>query len=242
MLGALISAGSSLLGGFLNRKSTEENNNRLIQQAELNRQMQYEFAQNGIRWKVDDAKAAGIHPLYALGASTQSYSPVSVGTAADSSFGSGLASAGQDISRAINATRTSSERSEAVTKTVQDLELTNMGLKNELLATQIAKLKAAPNPPMPDGKSESGDRDLQLWEGEPKVSTPKVEAKQEKIEDEYGDDGLPAIPGQLRFVRDWLKSQGYEWGPRGIANAVRDGVLWMDRNLKVFAPPKGSWK
>lgn len=29
-----------------------------------------EFAQKGIRWKVADAKAAGIHPLYAMGAST----------------------------------------------------------------------------------------------------------------------------------------------------------------------------
>lgn len=36
-----------------------------------NRNFQREFAQNGISWKVADAKRAGIHPLYALGASTQ---------------------------------------------------------------------------------------------------------------------------------------------------------------------------
>lgn len=37
--------------------------------------LQKEFAQMGIRWRVDDAKAAGIHPLAAVGASGASYSP-----------------------------------------------------------------------------------------------------------------------------------------------------------------------
>jgi len=40
---------------------------------------QKEFAQMGVRWRVADAKAAGIHPLYALGAQTQSFSPVHAG-------------------------------------------------------------------------------------------------------------------------------------------------------------------
>lgn len=31
-----------------------------------------EFAQNSIQWRVEDAKQAGIHPLYAMGASTSS--------------------------------------------------------------------------------------------------------------------------------------------------------------------------
>lgn len=32
--------------------------------------MNYDFAQNSIQWKTEDAKKAGIHPLYAMGAST----------------------------------------------------------------------------------------------------------------------------------------------------------------------------
>lgn len=40
-----------------------------------NEALQREFAQMGIRWKVDDAKAAGLHPLYALGGSGAAYAP-----------------------------------------------------------------------------------------------------------------------------------------------------------------------
>lgn len=40
--------------------------------------LQREFAQNSIQWRVDDAKNAGIHPLYALGAQGASYTPQSL--------------------------------------------------------------------------------------------------------------------------------------------------------------------
>lgn len=40
---------------------------------------QREFAKHGIRWRVEDAIAAGIHPLAALGVNTASGSPVSIG-------------------------------------------------------------------------------------------------------------------------------------------------------------------
>lgn len=74
--------------------------------AGLNRDMQREFAQKGIRWKVEDARAAGIHPLAALGASTSSFTPVFQGD----SLGQAIAQSGQDIQRSINATRTADER------------------------------------------------------------------------------------------------------------------------------------
>lgn len=76
--------------------------------AGLNRDMQREFAQKGIRWKVEDAKAAGLHPLAALGASTSSFAPVFQGD----SLGQAIAQSGQDISRAQQATRTAQERRE----------------------------------------------------------------------------------------------------------------------------------
>lgn len=41
-----------------------------------NARLQREFAQNSIRWKVNDAKMAGIHPTYALGAQGTSFSPM----------------------------------------------------------------------------------------------------------------------------------------------------------------------
>jgi hypothetical protein len=54
-----------ILGGRKDRQATRDANAQNVQ-------MNYDFAQKGIGWKVKDAKKAGIHPLYALGASTQS--------------------------------------------------------------------------------------------------------------------------------------------------------------------------
>lgn len=97
--GGLISAAASLFGG---RKSQKSNEAMAREQVKL----QKEFAQHGIRWKVEDAKAAGLHPLYALGAQTAQYSPVTV----QDSVGASIADAGQHVGRAVAATSTASER------------------------------------------------------------------------------------------------------------------------------------
>lgn len=92
--------------------------------------MQKEFAQNGIQWKVEDAKKAGIHPLYALGANTMSYSPQTVGT--------DLAGVGQNLGRAIDSTRTEPQKIDAVGQTLAQLQIERGGLENQLLRQQIA--------------------------------------------------------------------------------------------------------
>ena len=56
-------------------------NNALLARQEY--QNQKEFAQHGLRWKVEDAKQAGINPLVALGASTHSPS-ASIGSSSGS--------------------------------------------------------------------------------------------------------------------------------------------------------------
>lgn len=125
MLGSIIGAVGSLIGGQSAKK-----------EARRQERVQREFAQHGIRWKVDDARAAGLHPLAALGASTSSYQPVAVGD-------SGYASAGQDLGRAIDSTRTAPERDAAYTQALQRLQLERGGLENELLRSQIARLRQA---------------------------------------------------------------------------------------------------
>lgn len=81
-------AGASLLGSGLNMLNQNEINRK-------NAELQKEFAQNSIQWKVEDAKRAGVHPLAALGASGYSASPSFVG--ADN----GIAQAGQQVSQGI---------------------------------------------------------------------------------------------------------------------------------------------
>lgn len=86
MLGSIISAGSSLLGGLLGKSS-----------ADKQMKMQTKFAKNGIQWRVEDAKKAGIHPLAALGASTSAYSPINNG------FGDAVAQAGNALGQEASA-------------------------------------------------------------------------------------------------------------------------------------------
>lgn len=99
--GGLISGAASLLGGGISAITRKQAGDREYER-------QKEFAQSGIRWRVEDAKAAGIHPLYAIGANTPTYSPQA---AVGSDFG--ILSMGQNIGRAIEAKQTARERAEA---------------------------------------------------------------------------------------------------------------------------------
>lgn len=100
---ALIGAGATLLGGLISNRA----NKRIAAENAANQQA---FAEQGIRMRVEDAKAAGIHPVYALGASVPSFSPIAL----PDQLGPAMASAGQDISRAVRATRTQGEREDEV--------------------------------------------------------------------------------------------------------------------------------
>lgn len=242
MLGPLISAGASIAGGLINRSSTQATNEMSIHQGNLNRAAQEEFAKKGIRWRVADARAAGIHPLYALGAQTTSFSPVSVGLSTDTSLGSGVASAGQDISRAINATRTGPERDAAFAKTIQDLQLTNMGLQNEQLAAQIAKLKASINPPMPTletaatpaapigEEKKPEDRPQLMYRGRKILTDPGTSNVSSKT-DRWGDEGV--IPQIVQAAVAW------EDAKQNMPNLQRteDGLNRMTKLIERIVGP-----
>lgn len=245
MLGPLISAGSAIFGGLLNRDSAKDATATSERNALRNIELQKEFAQQGIRWKVDDAKAAGIHPLYALGANTTSFSPVSVGATADTSMGSALASAGQDISRAINTTRTQEERDTAFVKTSQDLQLQKTGLENELLSAQIAKLRQTTNPPAPALGPIPEKKDFEerpnLLMGGYKVGTDPWTSNMQDYSDRYGDEGLPSwlIPPMIMWNDLNANSGGY-WnkkilgdGPSIVPGSIADKVIkFMDSKFK----------
>lgn len=136
MLGNLISAGASLLGGILGNRERD-------QQQERNDRLQRDFAQQGIQWRVNDARAAGVHPLFALGANTHSYAPNSTGD----SLGPAIASAGQSIGRAVDTTATGTQKVDTISKAASALTLEKGALENELLRTQIFRMKQQQNPP-----------------------------------------------------------------------------------------------
>lgn len=88
LVGTGVSAATSLIGGEQARRSAS-------QAADSNAKMQREFAQHGVSWRVADAKAAGVHPLAALGANLSNPSPVYFGNT------SGIAEAGQEIRKGM---------------------------------------------------------------------------------------------------------------------------------------------
>lgn len=134
-IGNLASAGINYLSGSENREAQERANQMQYQIAQQNMALQREFAQSGIQWKVNDAKAAGLHPLAALGAQTSSFSPVSVGgSAATADFGS----MGQDVGRAIKAAMSNQDREEETRREGQKLAIEKAGLENDILRTELA--------------------------------------------------------------------------------------------------------
>lgn len=116
LIPAIIGAGASILGGVLsdrsNRKVAESTNEQAREISEQQIALQREFAQSGIRWRVEDARAAGLHPLFALGGNAASYSPqaMQLMTPDQSGLGRGLAEAGQSVSRSIQAQQTQAQR------------------------------------------------------------------------------------------------------------------------------------
>lgn len=149
MIGDIIGGLGSIVGGILGSNSQNAANAANERIAQQNIAMQREFAQHGIRWKAEDARQAMLHPLFAMGASTHGFQPVSV-NAQGTDYGF-LGRAGQNIGRAIDAGLSFSEKRDArlANQTAQALQLNNMGLQNELLRTQIDRLRSPQNPPIP---------------------------------------------------------------------------------------------
>lgn len=216
MIGSLISAGSSLLGGLLGANSAKK-------AAEQQYRQQKEFAQQGIQWKVADAKKAGIHPLYALGANTTSYAPVSVGNVNPAS---GLAEAGQDISRALDVTRSASGKMDAFTQTAQSLQLRRMGLENELLASQIAKTRQGSNPPLPT----AGDRMLIEGQGDsPLVKTSPMARQSVSAGAPSQEAGAVSEMGYLRTPTGWAAVMSKDAKDR-TEDDIGAELAWSVRN------------
>lgn len=166
MFGEIIGAGINLFNASENRDAQEranaanlaqarENNATQAKYAQLNLDQQREFAQNGIRWKTEDAVKAGLHPLAALGAQVSSFSPISVGTSSADVKSSplDLAPMGQNITRAISAGSTAPERTDKQAAAVQAIAtgqaLEKGSLENDLLRTNIALTRSQIGPPIP---------------------------------------------------------------------------------------------
>lgn len=223
MIGSLVSGAL----GFFGNKQTNDNQNQIAQN---NIAMQREFAQHGVQWKVEDAKAAGINPLAALGAPTIGFSPVSVGSEA----GRGLESMGQNLERAFKAASTAGIREEADNSRLRKLELEKASLQNDVLRQELnsremrsSRLSGQVGPPVPvattitEKAAVKGDDVKQKAEeypavkivrpfGYPLASNPYFGDGQD-FENRYGDSEIGStVKFGVNTLADHFYS-GYKW-------------------------------
>lgn len=175
-------------------------------QAQLNDQvaLQREFAQQGIRWRVDDARAAGISPLAALGAPGASFSPVSIGsTPVESDLNLNM---GQDIGRAIAAGITPEEKQLRQMQVASaELDLEGKALDNQIRARKLSEMNGTIGMPSPGDNFMPGQGSTALVKEKPlerTVSAPGRPAQEAGWRPDVAyartDTGLtPVVPESL---------------------------------------------
>lgn len=236
---AVMSAAGALGGSYLQSAATRKANNR-------NLAMQEEFAKNGVRWKVEDAKAAGIHPLYALGASTMS---PSYSVMPEQGIAGGMAQAGQDISRALRATMGEDELSQSI---MQE-QFKNWQLKNELLGIEVNKAHQPPSIPINfsgvgnEFLSGSQGAGFQIKPVQVEQSSPFDKGRSLGAAPDVGfvytsDGGLAVVPSKdvKERIEDQLIPEAM-WAWRNNITPMFNGIT--KPNIREFPLPLGyDWK
>lgn len=124
MVDGILSLIGSLFGAGINAGIQSDINSK-------NANLQKEFAQNSIQWKVQDAQKAGIHPLFALGAGGYQASPSYAG----SDVGGSVSNALRGLGSAVGA-----KEQEEFLREKQDLELESLALDNLAKRKQISEM------------------------------------------------------------------------------------------------------
>lgn len=222
-LGNLVSGAMNLFGGQSAQDKAIEAQNQINSD---NYQHQKEFAQMGVQWKAADARAAGINPITALGASTSSFSNLVGPTVGQA--GEGIQKAGQDIGRAIAAAGSADDRYD---EAVKKITLQKGELENQLLASQIAKTNApAVGPSIPDVN--------QRWlvDGQIPLPTPSPLIKDQPMKRTMSDPSNPVIePGAVADVGFSRTKDGYAPVPSSdvmgkMSNDMPGIIMWNLRN------------
>lgn len=230
------------------------------QQLAIHRQntaLQKEFAKSGISWKVRDAEKSGIHPLYALGAQSVSFAPQSVGLdtatvgaphsnpATHQPDYSGIAEAGQNIGRAIQATNSVEAQMQAMQVSLAQAQVQGAHLDNDIKRTQLASAIATNvgSPPgIPGARASVYDQFDGVSGDAIRATTPTVELKTRRdVADPRAPHNVvgsgpsvayvknatggwePVMPPELAesFESDWMGSLGWQLRNRILPNVIR---------------------
>lgn len=143
-----------LWGGSKQERQMDQANQDQLSLSSQNLQFQKELAKNGVRWRVEDAVAAGLHPLVGAGinpasASPVTYMPGSVDQRRD--IGEGISRMGQGIARSQLAKATEDERllnHAQIEKLKADADMSRAAAAESL--ARIKNMGLPPPTPVPD--------------------------------------------------------------------------------------------
>lgn len=144
MLGEILGSIGSAIGGLFGQSSANK-----MAQEQLDWQKKLAYQQ--VQMRVQDATKAGIHPLAALGMSPVSFSPVSVGDPASS-----MASAGQNIGRAIAAAGTKDDQTQQLSLELARTQIQGAQIDNEIKRQELASRVRRSLGPMAVGTPSAG--------------------------------------------------------------------------------------
>lgn len=152
-IAALIGAGTAIVGGAMKNDAASVAQGQAVDHSANQSAMQMHLAQHGVTMRARDIMNAydqtGLHPLALMGVSAPSYTPTNyVGTANDA-FGDAIQLGGQNVSRAVMATKGVDERDRAFMDASRSISLQKGHLELQLLASQIRRMNMV-GPAMPN--------------------------------------------------------------------------------------------
>lgn len=155
LAGAIIAAVAAAGAAVVADQNAKKQRHQDARQRQIDRIKQDEYAQNSISMKIQDARRAGVHPMYALGAPSMSYTPVSSGSSSgDTDFlAQGINDMGQNIDRAVSATATDTQKKMAALALAgAKTELEGKELDNAIKALEFNRLSTGPAAPPVSGE------------------------------------------------------------------------------------------
>lgn len=199
--GAGISAGANLIGSAINGIMAGQSFDFQREMWDKNYNAQKEFAQNSMQWRVADARAAGLHPLAALGQMGSSYTPTSVYDNGPD-VGSAVANAGTAIGNAMGQIGLLNAEAELEGKRLENasklMELQTKADQRNMgqLSNALAEIKKADVQLAQDQAPYT-----QVWNGTQGLSKDMMDSASESLL------GIGAIPDVISAVVDRYKPQ-----------------------------------
>lgn len=218
-------------GMFLDHEARQDSIAAQRENVAANMRQQMELARHGIRMRVEDAKESGIHPLYAIGAPSISWTPVPVGGAPATDYADQFGKMGQDLTRAFAASESAPAKISSIQRAQQttsnNLDLENKKLRNDLLKIQIQKATAPGNPPgvafpVAEGKGEDNPS---MMIGGSRVAEDPGWSPAKTAADRWGDESLATNAyGNIRAIRDLYRT--YVLPGLGAYERMREQDQW----------------